>query len=75
MVLRAKETFFVGNAKLTKGQLVNDDDPIVKGKEHLFESTEEVAIPMVEQATANPGQRRAVRRPRVAGGRFAKAKK
>ena len=63
--LRARETFFVGNAKVTKGQLVNDNDPILKGKAHLFEPIDgDIAVPMVEQATAAPGERRRVRVPR-----------
>lgn len=66
MVLHAKETFFVGNRKVTKGQLVNPKDPIVKGREALFEDTEKVAVPAIpEQASRNPGQRRAVAMPKA----------
>lgn len=74
MSLRARQTFFIGRRKVERGQLVNDADPIVKGREHLFESTE---VPLVEQATAAPGERRAVRIPvatkRYPGARPAKS--
>lgn len=64
MPLRAKETFFVGNRKVAKGQLVNPKDPVAKGRAVLFEDTEKVEVP-VEQATRNPGQKRAVSMPQA----------
>ena len=52
-MLRARETFFTGDhRKVTKGDIVDAKDPIVKGKERLFESLG------VEQATAAPGELR-----------------
>ena len=63
MTLRAKEAFWVGNRKVARGQLVNEADPVVHGREHLFEDTA-TPPPIVEQATAAPGERRNVRRPR-----------
>src|SRR5687768_17513469 len=41
------------------GALVNDDDPILKGREHLFEDAElhvQERASRVEQATAEPGR-------------------
>jgi hypothetical protein len=63
MVLRVRETFFYGNQKLSRGQLVRDDDPIARGKMHLFEPVPD-DLPVVEQATAAPGEIRTVRRRR-----------
>jgi len=48
------------------GALVNDDDPILKGREHLFEDAElhvQERASRVEQATAEPGRRRSLTRP------------
>ena len=59
MTLRARETFFVGNTKITIGQLLSESDPIVKGKAHLFVTVPD-DMPHVEQATAAPGQKRSV---------------
>ncbi|MGW6295165.1 hypothetical protein [Streptomyces sp. NPDC055058] len=52
------------------GQLVNDNDPIIKGREHLFEDVESAVrdVP-VEDASAAPGRRRTLTR---AAGRAAK---
>ncbi|MBA2951591.1 hypothetical protein [Streptomyces himalayensis] len=51
---------------ITGGQLIEDTDPVYKGHEHLFEDVEtfmsekaERSAP-VEQATAAPGEKRAV---------------
>lgn len=47
------------------GTLVSEDDPILKGREHLFEDAE-VHVQeraRVEQATAEPGRRRSLTRP------------
>lgn len=63
MPLRAKETFFVGNTKVTKGQLVNDKDPLAKGRAALFEDTATVNVPVIEQATRAPGERRRISLP------------
>ncbi len=47
-----------GRPRVVKGgQLVAADDPVVKGREHLFAPVEDV----VEQATAAPGELRAVK--------------
>lgn len=64
MPLRAKETFFVGNTKVTRGQLVNDRDPIAKGRGALFEDPSTVEVPVIEQATRAPGERRRISLPR-----------
>ena len=47
-----------GRMRVVKGgEMVPADDPIVKGREHLFDPLEEV----VEQATAAPGELRATK--------------
>ena len=54
----------------TAGMLVDASDPAVKGREALFEDVETHMAdkaarqaPRVEQATAEPGERRSVARP------------
>ena len=44
------------------GQLIDDTDPVFKGRERLFEDVE-AGVRRVEQATAAPGEKRSVRRP------------
>jgi hypothetical protein len=55
------------------GELVDDSDPVFKGREHLFESVDvyvervdkkRVSNVTVESATANPGEVRQVTKPR-----------
>lgn len=41
-----------GRARINKGSLYRSDDPIVQGREHLFR--------VVEQATAEPGEKRSI---------------
>lgn len=51
---------------VTAGQLVDDSDPVVKGREASFEDVETYVSERkarVEQATADPGERRSVGRP------------
>ncbi|MEU2181235.1 hypothetical protein [Streptomyces thermolilacinus] len=46
------------------GDLIDETDPVVSGREHLFgDIADHVtrARPTVEQATAEPGERRSVR--------------
>lgn len=54
---------------VTVGTLVEDGDPILKGRELHFEDAEtyvsDRAAARVEQATAGPGERRSVSRPAV----------
>lgn len=64
MALRATQTFFVGNRKVSKGQLVNPKDPVAVGRGHLFEDTETVSVPVVEQASRAPGERRRITMPK-----------
>lgn len=65
MTLRAKETFFVGDRKVSRGQLVNEKDPLIRpGLMGFFEIVAE-SVPFlepIEQATAAPGERRNVPR-------------
>lgn len=65
--MRARESFFVAvpppGRMVRAGELVKDGDPIVKGREHLFGPDGEDEAP-VERATAAPGEKRLVRRPR-----------
>ncbi len=62
-MLRASTTFFAGDRLVQAGEIVSDQDPIVKGREALFAPVQ-VTFPTapVEQATAEPGARRSVRR-------------
>jgi hypothetical protein len=57
----------------TVGQLVDASDPVIKGREALFEDVETHMAdkaarqaPRVEQATAEPGEKRSVMPPRKA---------
>lgn len=59
--LRVKETIFVGERALKRGELVNAADPVVKGREQFFEDPNDVEVPVIEQATAAPGEKRAVK--------------
>lgn len=47
--------------RISKGQIFRADDPIVKGREHLFRLLD---VPDVEQATAAPGEKRTVTKPK-----------
>jgi hypothetical protein len=63
--LRVKEPFAVdvkgAPRVLTAGQLVDSTDPVVKGREHLFEAIEAYMVrSSPEQATAAPGEKRSV---------------
>lgn len=61
---------------VTAGQLVDASDPVIKGREALFEDAETYVsdrAPRVEQATAEPGERRSVL-PRKAAAKKAAAK-
>ncbi len=68
MILRAREAFsYTDNRGIPRivrpGDLVDDADPGVKGREHLFEPVEVAAAratAVVEQATAAPGEKRTV---------------
>ena len=63
-MLRASTTFFAGDRLVQAGEIVSGSDPIVKGREALFAPVQ-VTFPTVapvEQATAEPGARRSVRR-------------
>lgn len=41
----AKTTFFAGERKVKKGAVVGHDDPVVKGREHLFTAVGEPEQP------------------------------
>jgi hypothetical protein len=70
-IKRCKASFsaVIGGAPrvINEGTLVEDGDPILTGREHLFETVEtfmsDRSAPPVEQATAEPGERRTVRKP------------
>lgn len=65
-ILRCTESFAGDdNRVVTAGSLVDADDPVVKGREHLFEPVETFMARRagVEQATAAPGEVRTVKRP------------
>lgn len=70
-LLRVKATFaLLGPATrmVRKGTIVAASDPVVKGREHLFEvvaptpaaSAPSHSAPVVEAATAAPGEKRTV---------------
>ena len=64
LMLKVKETFFVGNTCYRAGFEVADSDPVVKGRELLFVGVVvKSAAPVVESASAAPGATRAVKRP------------
>ncbi|MDQ0842404.1 hypothetical protein [Streptomyces sp. V1I6] len=69
-IKRAKASFvaYIGGAPrlVNAGDLIDDSDPVVAGREDLFGSIEDhMARPgrTVEQATSEPGERRSVGRP------------
>ena len=75
-IKRAKSSFsaVIGGTPrvVTEGTLVEDGDPILRGREHLFETVETFMSDRapqstekapVEQATAEPGEKRTVRKP------------
>ena len=55
-----------GNRTVTKGEFFESDDPIVKAAPAAFVTLEAWALKRggVEQATASPGETRAVKKPR-----------
>lgn len=63
--LRALVSFHANDRFVPAGEEVDSKDAVVKGREALFEAT-------VEQATAAPGEKRSVTRPRKTQARKAK---
>lgn len=62
-MLRVKQSFFAGSVFFPQGKLVDNADEVVKGRADLFEAVDsERAGPVVETATAAPGEKRAVKR-------------
>lgn len=65
-IMRVREPFVAVVAGVprayTAGQLIDDADPVFKGRERLFEDVA-ASVRNVEQATAAPGEKRSVRRP------------
>lgn len=59
--IRARTHFAVGRHVIRPGDLLDSTDPLVKGREHLFEDPDEAVRP-IERATARPGEKRATRR-------------
>ncbi len=53
-LLQPIESFFWGQRFVAQDEIISSDDPVVKGREHLFKTVE------VEQATAAPGETRNV---------------
>jgi hypothetical protein len=74
---RAIETFHVaGGSTVVEGSLFDDKEPVVREHPSMFEDAEAAALrlletspvfraaaPVVEQATAAPGEKRSVKRP------------
>ncbi|MGW6121500.1 hypothetical protein ACWFRF_20830 [Nocardia sp. NPDC055165] len=75
MILRAREAFSYTDKSgvprvVRPGDLVDSDDPDVKGREHLFETVEVAAnraAGAVEQTTAAPGEKRTVSTRKTSG--------
>lgn len=69
MIKRCKAAFAasVGGVPrvMRPGTLVQDDDPVIKGREHLFEDVDAFVQQRtrVESATAEPGARRSLTKP------------
>lgn len=74
-IMRCKTSFMTnvnGSRRMIRqGDLFSSDDPVVKGREALFDAVEDVVAKrtpksesVVERATAEPGERRSVGRPR-----------
>lgn len=54
-ILRAKEAFMVpGPTDVAKGDLFDSDDPIVQGREHLFEPVDATVRASVPGAVVSP---------------------
>jgi hypothetical protein len=69
-IKRAKSSFvaYIGGAPrlVNAGDLIDESDPVVAGREDLFGSIEDHVASSgrtVEQATSEPGERRSVGRP------------
>jgi hypothetical protein len=56
-MLTVKNSFFWNGRLYAKGREVEQSDPVVAGRRHLFDGND------VEQATATPGATRSTRRP------------
>lgn len=59
-MLRANTSFFAGDRFVSLGELVASNDPVVAGREALFDRVD--SAPVVEEATAVPGVKRATKR-------------
>ncbi len=59
-MLRANTSFFVGARLVVVGELVSPADPIVPGRDALFDRVESSVT--VEETTAVPGVKRASKR-------------
>jgi len=62
-IVRAKTAFSVGTRFVRPGDLIDTDDPIYPKREALFEAVEDAVErhrANVEQATAEPGEKRSV---------------
>lgn len=56
--LRARQAFHAAGRFVRRGAVLRSDDPVVKGREHLFRDVNDDLG--IEQATAAPGERRNV---------------
>lgn len=57
--VRVKQSFATADRVYVAGVILDASDPVVKpGREALFEAIEDAARPVVEQATAAPGEKR-----------------
>ena len=56
--VRVKQPFYCAGRVYVVGTVLAADDPVVAPRPELFDRLEDVAEPVVEQATAAPGERR-----------------
>jgi len=62
MLLRARSSFFAADRLVRVGDIVDDSDPVVRDRADLFEQVAATSSPLVEKATAVPGEKRPARR-------------
>ncbi|MBU8549789.1 hypothetical protein IMX12_13320 [Streptomyces sp. Babs14] len=57
---RAKQTFFAPGRRVPKGELFDDGDPFLKGREVLFEH---VDVPAPAESAKPPAKKAAAKKP------------
>jgi len=62
--MQPKEPFAWGQRIYLPGEVVSSDDPVMRKHRDLFVEVVAPDVPTVERATAAPGERRLVRKPK-----------